>query len=151
MDNKDIFELVRFFDKSSITELEMEDQNTRIRIKKDLTAKAAARQDDCAADGREISAEEETDEAKGISQAEDEGSFIRSPIVGVYYMAPSPESDPFVAEGESIKEGDTMCVIEAMKVMNELRAPFDCIIKKIYVENGQMVEFDQPLFEVEKC
>ena len=151
MDNKDIFELVRFFDKSSITELEMEDQNTRIRIKKDLTAKAAAGQDDCAADRREISAEEETDEAKGISQAEDEVSFIRSPIVGVYYMAPSPESDPFVAEGESIKEGDTMCVIEAMKVMNELRAPFDCIIKKIYVENGQMVEFDQPLFEVEKC
>ena len=151
MDNKDIFELVRFFDKSSITELEMEDQNTRIRIKKDQAAKAAAGQDDCAADRREISAEEETDEAKGISQAEDEGSFIRSPIVGVYYMAPSPESDPFVAEGESIKEGDTMCVIEAMKVMNELRAPFDCIIKKIYVENGQMVEFDQPLFEVEKC
>lgn len=74
---------------------------------------------------------------------------MKSPMVGTFYRSASPTAAPFVEEGQSVKEGDTLCIIEAMKMMNQIQADRSGIVKKILVENGSTVEFDQPLFEFE--
>ncbi|HIV15598.1 MAG TPA: acetyl-CoA carboxylase biotin carboxyl carrier protein [Candidatus Avisuccinivibrio pullicola] len=76
-------------------------------------------------------------------------NLMRSPMVGTFYRSASPTAAPFVEEGQSVKEGDTLCIIEAMKMMNQIQADRDGTIKKILVENGSTIEFDQPLFEFE--
>ena len=73
---------------------------------------------------------------------------IKSPLVGIFYSRPSPEQASFVKPGEHIKQGDVLCIIEAMKVMNEIKASSSGVIREIFVEDGEMVEFDQPLFEI---
>ncbi len=77
------------------------------------------------------------------------GRLIRSPFVGTFYRSSSPGSDPFTDIGKRVKKGDALCIIEAMKLMNEIEAEFDGVIKEILVDNEQPVEFDQPLFVVE--
>ena len=77
------------------------------------------------------------------------GDEILSPMPGTFYIAPSPDDPPFVKEGDSIKKGDTLCIIEAMKIMNEIEAEDKGVMKKILVENGQAIEFNQPLFIIE--
>lgn len=74
--------------------------------------------------------------------------YIKSPIVGTFYRAPSPDAPAFSEVGKKISKGQKLCIIEAMKMMNALEAEFDCEIVKILVNNGDMVEFDQPIFEV---
>lgn len=83
---------------------------------------------------------------------EDDGDveYIKSPIVGTYYEAVSPESDPFVSKGKKIKKGDVVCIIEAMKLMNEISAEFDCEIVDILGSNGKMVEYGSPLFKIRR-
>ncbi len=76
-------------------------------------------------------------------------NLMRSPMVGTFYRSASPTAAPFVEEGQSVKEGDTLCIIEAMKMMNQIQADRAGTIKKILVENGSTIEFDQPLFEFE--
>lgn len=75
---------------------------------------------------------------------------LNSPMVGTYYQAPSPGATPFVKAGSSVKKGDTIGIIEAMKIMNEIQAEYDCRIIEVLVADGQPVEFDMPLFVVEK-
>ena len=77
------------------------------------------------------------------------GDEILSPMPGTFYIAPSPDDHPFVNEGDSIKKGDILCIIEAMKIMNEIEAEDKGVIQKILVENGQAIEFNQPLFIIE--
>lgn len=83
------------------------------------------------------------------SAAPDAAKLMKSPMVGTFYRSASPTAAPFVEEGASVKEGDTLCIIEAMKMMNQIQADRSGVIKKILVENGSTVEFDQPLFEFE--
>jgi acetyl-CoA carboxylase biotin carboxyl carrier protein len=77
-----------------------------------------------------------------------EGELIRSPMVGTFYDSPSPEADPFTSLGQQIKEGDTMCIIEAMKMFNQIEAEVSGTVVAILVENGRPVEFDEPLFVI---
>jgi len=81
--------------------------------------------------------------------APDAAKLMKSPMVGTFYRSASPTAAPFVEAGASVKEGDTLCIIEAMKMMNQIQADRSGVIKKILVENGSAVEFDQPLFEFE--
>lgn len=74
---------------------------------------------------------------------------ITSPFVGTFYRAPSPGAEPFVSVGQRVKKGDVLCIVEAMKLMNEIEAESECVIAEILIENGQPVEFDQPLFVLE--
>ncbi len=74
------------------------------------------------------------------------GKPVTSPMVGTFYRFPSPEAKPFVQVGDTVKKGDTLCIIEAMKLLNEIEAEEDGVIKEVLVENGQPVEFGQPLF-----
>ncbi|TXG26216.1 acetyl-CoA carboxylase biotin carboxyl carrier protein, partial [Burkholderia territorii] len=77
-----------------------------------------------------------------------QGHVVTSPMVGTFYRAPSPGADPFVQVGDSVKEGQTICIIEAMKLLNEIESDKAGVIKEILVENGQAVEYGQPLFVI---
>lgn len=78
-----------------------------------------------------------------------EENTIKSTLIGTFYDKPSPQEKPYVEVGSRVKKGDTICIIESMKLMNEIKAPFDCEIKSILVKNEEVVEFSQDLFEVE--
>jgi len=71
-------------------------------------------------------------------------------MVGTFYASPSPDSPPFVKAGDKVKKGQTLCILEAMKIMNEIEAEYDCTIVDVLVEDGEAVEYDKPLFAVEK-
>ncbi|MFT4070279.1 acetyl-CoA carboxylase biotin carboxyl carrier protein, partial [Paraburkholderia sp.] len=77
-----------------------------------------------------------------------QGHVVTSPMVGTFYRAPSPGADPFVQVGDTVKEGQTICIIEAMKLLNEIESDKSGVVKEILVENGQAVEYGQPLFVV---
>jgi len=85
-------------------------------------------------------------EAAPAAPAEPEGTVVKSPMVGTFYSASAPGNPPYVQVGSSVKAGDTLCIIEAMKLLNEIEAESAGTIKKILVENGSPVEFGQPLF-----
>lgn len=82
--------------------------------------------------------------------AEDDVLFITSPIVGTFYSAPAPDAEAFVKVGDHVKNGQTVCILEAMKLMNEIQSEFDCEIEAVLVSNEQKVEYGQPLFRVKK-
>lgn len=77
------------------------------------------------------------------------GDYVKSPIVGTFYSAPSPDAKPFISVGDVVAKGDPLCIIEAMKIMNEIESEVSGTITKILVKNGQPVEYDQPLFEID--
>ncbi|MDD2774265.1 MAG: hypothetical protein PHP45_11300 [Elusimicrobiales bacterium] len=79
-----------------------------------------------------------------------EGDVIASPLMGIFFRAPSPSSPPFIREGEAVKAGAVLCMVESMKVFNEVKAEFDCLIKKCLVENGKPVKPGEPLFVIER-
>ena len=80
--------------------------------------------------------------------AEPQGNVVKSPMVGTFYSAPAPGNPPYVEVGSTVKQGDTLCIIEAMKLLNEIEADTSGVIKQILVENGEPVEFGQPLFVI---
>ena len=86
----------------------------------------------------------------GNSSEQADGDTVTSPIVGTFYEAPSPDSDPFVKVGDKVSKGDTLCIVEAMKIMNEIEAEFGGTVKQILVNDAQPVEFEQPLFIIKK-
>ncbi|QKK03650.1 MAG: acetyl-CoA carboxylase biotin carboxyl carrier protein [Pseudomonadota bacterium] len=99
------------------------------------------------------------DESKAASVAPDgdlpadlpDGEVVRSPMVGTFYGSPNPDSGPFVSEGSEVSAGDTLCLIEAMKMFNQVEAEFSGTVVAILVEDGQPVEFDEPLFVIRKA
>ena len=86
-----------------------------------------------------------------VSPPVEQAPIIDAPLVGTYYAAPSPDAAPFVAVGDRVKEGQTVCVIEAMKMISEIPAPCDCIITEILKENGSLATFHEPLFRYTPC
>lgn len=96
-------------------------------------------------------AQQITSETKPEKPKVDENLYIvKSPMVGTFYRAPSPDSPPFVNIGDAVDQGKTLCIIEAMKIMNEIKSEVKGVVKEILVENAQAVEFNQPLFVIEK-
>lgn len=87
-------------------------------------------------------------DAEAAAPAQEEGYVVKAPMVGTFYRAPSPNSPPFVDVGKSVSEGDTLCIIEAMKLLNEIETDVSGVVKKVLVENGEPVEFGQPLFVI---
>ena len=96
-------------------------------------------------------APESATESAPAAGTDDNLEPVKAPLVGTFYAAPSPDADPFVQEGQKVSKGETLCILEAMKMMNELTAPYDLIVRRILGVNGEMAEYNQVLFEVEKC
>ena len=82
--------------------------------------------------------------------AEEEGEFVTSPFVGTFYRRPRPDAPPFVEVGQTVQEGQTLCIVEAMKLFNEIEADFPCVVEACLVEDGQPVEFGAKLFRVKR-
>ena len=144
VDVKLVRQLAELLDETKLSEIEVEDGGRKIRVARTMTAFAAPAQ----AFAAPAAAAPTAAPAAAIAPADHPGT-IKSPMVGTAYLAPSPESDPFVSVGASVAEGDTLIIIEAMKVMNPIIAPRAGKVTQIFVSAGQPVEFDQPLVTVE--
>ena len=148
MDIKELKKLLDAFDKSSANILEFENEEFRIYLDKGSSNSNVVASQPTPAPTQVQEPIVQKIEAK--PECEVEGELITSPMVGTFYQAPSPDSPPYVKVGDKVKKGQTLCIIEAMKIMNELEAEFDCEILEVLVEDGQPVEFDTPLFRVKK-
>jgi acetyl-CoA carboxylase biotin carboxyl carrier protein len=149
MDIKDLKKILEAFDKSKTNVLELETEEFRIYLDKSATAAPVS----AAPVQTQAEAQPQVPVVQKVEakpECEVEGDLITSPMVGTFYQAPSPDSPPYVKVGDKVKKGQTLCIIEAMKIMNELEAEFDCEILEILVEDGQPVEFDTPLFRVKR-
>ena len=149
MDTKQIKSLMREFDDSGLSRIKITKEDFSIELEKatNLVAAPAAA---VAAAPAQASAPAAAPTAQAPTPAEITGDAILSPMVGTFYASPSPDSPPFVKVGDVIKKGQVVAILEAMKIMNELEADFDCKILEVLATNGQAVEYDMPLFIVEK-
>ncbi|NBF41718.1 MAG: acetyl-CoA carboxylase biotin carboxyl carrier protein [Spirochaetes bacterium] len=159
MELKDLFELVDKFEDSSLTELRIKTEDSSVVLKRGgqdpAPAPAAPQQQPAqpAAVQPQASAQPSHaggPEVEGGGAGAEDIEYITSPIVATFYRSPAPDAPPFVDEGTRLSTGDTLCVLEAMKVMNELEAEFDLEIVRILVQNGEMVEYGTPIFEVKR-
>tara|TARA_B100001175_G_scaffold228045_1_gene194668 strand:- start:609 stop:1088 length:480 start_codon:yes stop_codon:yes gene_type:complete len=158
MNFKQIQQLIKFVSKTDVAEVNIENNNFKINIK---GSKSQTKEVSQQVVQQPIQPEIQTPVAQPIPveipksevQQSDSSSdnylTVKSPIIGTFYRKPSPDKDVFVNVGDTIKEGDTLCVIEAMKLFNEIESDFSGKIVKILVEDASPVEFDQPLFLIE--
>lgn len=152
MDLRKLKKLIDLVQESGISELEVTEGEEKVRIAKHFGGMAqptyampmgmpmAA---PMPAGTSSVNLDDEDDE-----DALPEGHIVKSPMVGTFYRSPSPGADPFMEIGKSVKQGETLCIIEAMKLLNEIEADASGVIKAILVENGQPVEFGEPLFVI---
>ena len=143
---KQIQELIHLLRRNNLTELEVERQGIRIRVRHEVHAKptTASLQESAPA-----SPQQPTQSASATMPAlEGATGFVTvtSPIVGTFYRSPSPDADAYIEEGDTVKKGQVLCIVEAMKLMNEIESDASCVVKAILVENGQPGEYGQPLF-----
>jgi len=146
MDMKQIKSLMKDFDESTLSSLKINKEGFSIELEKTTNVTAVVPAPVTVAAPAVANAAAATP----VVTEEISGDKILSPMVGTYYASPSPDSPAFVKEGDVIKKGQPLAILEAMKIMNELEAEFDCKILKILVEDGKPVEYDMPLFAVEK-
>ena len=137
MDLEQIEKLVEIIEKSTLKEITVEEGNLKINLKRENNIEI-----------QNIS--KNIEKKVEIVEEPDEESFITSPIVGTFYSAASPETPAFVRVGNTVKKGQPVCIVEAMKLMNEINCDFDCEIEAVLVSNEQKVEYGQPLFRVKK-
>jgi acetyl-CoA carboxylase biotin carboxyl carrier protein len=149
MDLKRVQELLRLMEEHGLAEIEVEDKGVKIRLKKETAAAAAPgaapTQSPAAPTGRQAGATAAT-----ASPEEANAYTVTSPIVGTLYLASTPDAEHFVDVGDPVEADTVVCIVEAMKVMNEVKADVSGSILKVLVENGKPVEYGQPLFLVSK-
>lgn len=142
--------LMELMSKHRVAELEWENEEGRLVLRTQASGGAVVHAAPAVYAPAPIAAHATSPTAKAPAKEEaPKGKQITSPFVGTFYRAPSPTAEPYVREGQSVKRGDTLCIIEAMKLMNPLEAEVSGKIVSILVENGQPVEFGEPLFIVE--
>jgi len=143
VDTKMVRELAKLLSETGLTEIEVEDNGRRIRVARGTVAAQAAPAQAAAAASAPASAAPTP--APAEPAAPDMASAVRSPMVGTAYLFAEPGADPFIKVGDKVKAGDTLLIVEAMKVMNPITAPAAGTVQQILIENAQPVEFDQPL------
>lgn len=129
---EDIEKIIKIFEASNVSKMSLEYESMKLQLEKNDTVDA-------------------TDKIKEITNndiIEDKALYITSPVVGTFYTTRGPGKPPFVTVGSKVKKGDILCIIEAMKVMNEVTSPYDGVIKEIITNNEDLVEFGQNLFKI---
>ncbi|RUO36704.1 acetyl-CoA carboxylase biotin carboxyl carrier protein [Aliidiomarina shirensis] len=159
MDIRKIKKLIELLEESGISELEITEGEESVRISRHSTAPQpqmmhypmqAPMQQAPVQGGQAPAPQQSQDSAAEAAKAEEvSGTIVRSPMVGTYYESPAPGSKAFIAVGQRVNVGDTLCIVEAMKMMNHIEAEVSGVVKQILVENEAPVEFDQPLFVIE--
>jgi len=151
MEFENIKELIKIFDKSSVTKIKISREDFSIDLEKATCEPAMLSAPKVMQQVQTVSAATATETEIVHAKPELKGEIITSPMVGTFYRAPSPDSAPYAKAGDVIKKGQPLAIIEAMKIMNEIEAEFDCRVLEVCVEDGQAVEYDMPLFRVEKA
>jgi len=148
MESKDLKSLIKMITETDITEFSLETTDEKISIKRGSLAPVVTMAAPAPVYAAPLAAPLAAPAAAPVV-VEEKGSVVTSPIVGTFYRAPSPESAPYVEVGQVVEKGQTLCIVEAMKLMNEIEAEYRCKIVKISKDNAQPVEFGEALFVVE--
>lgn len=151
MDLKDIKAIIDLMKKNSITEFELERQDSKIRLKRGLNGGSSAgqAQEDYAPVNMGALNPVGTTNVQPVAAPVATGEIdVKSPMIGTFYRAPSPEATNYIEVGSTVNAETVVCIIEAMKVMNEIKAEVNGVVTQVLVENGKPVEFGQPLFKV---
>jgi acetyl-CoA carboxylase biotin carboxyl carrier protein len=148
IDYKEINKLIRLMEEKNLSHFELEVEGLKIKIGRDLSstsesAPALEVLEDTEAKSSNTPLETDSKEGKNNLY------YIISPMVGTFYSAPDPSSPPFVEIGDSVKKNQTLCIIEAMKLMNEIESEVDGVLMKIFIESGKPVEYGQRLFAIQ--
>ncbi|EHO48416.1 acetyl-CoA carboxylase biotin carboxyl carrier protein [Haemophilus sp. oral taxon 851] len=152
MDIRKIKKLIELVEESGITELEVQEEEGTVRISRAAPAVAPAAVQYAAAPvvaPTPTAAPAQAPAAAPAASDELSGHLVRSPMVGTFYRSPSPEAKAFVELGQSVKVGDALCIVEAMKMMNRIEADKAGVVKAILINDGDAVEFDEPLIVIE--
>lgn len=150
IDYKKINKLIEFMEEKNLSHFELEVEGLKIKISRSPST-ASAIEPAPSSQPRPEPEEKENSLSPEVTPQEGENNplYITSPIVGTFFRAPDPSSSPFVEIGDTVKKNQTLCIIEAMKLMNEIESEVDGILKKIYAKNGKPVEYGQRLFEIQ--
>ncbi len=144
LDLDQLRELIRLLDESGLTEIEVEHDDDKIRIRREPGPVMSAVHSSAAPQVQTTGSG-----APGAEEQAEGSLYVTSPFVGTFYRAPSPDGDPFVEVGDAIRPGQVLCIVEAMKLMNEIEAEVEGTIVEVLVENGKAVEYGDRLFRVE--
>ena len=145
---KELKEMISLMNEHGLTELEIEKNGEKIKLKKGF---AGTLEREAAVAPQTAAQSSKTSQTVPSVSVEDPNLVtVRSPMVGTFYSAPAPEAEVYAVRGKEINEGDVLCIIEAMKLMNEIKSEVRGRVVDILVESGQPVEFDQPLFKIQK-
>ncbi len=158
MDLNYLKKIIKMLDESNLAEIEIEEEGTKLKLSKPrpkIVSPAYPMQYSShtfqeSLQKPVVAADEKKESKPQVEAIPANVVEIKSPMVGTFYSAPSPDADSYVNVGSTIKEGSTICIIEAMKLMNEIESEVSGKVIKILVENAQAVEYDQPLFLIEK-
>ena len=142
LDLDQLRKLIRLLDESNLTEIEVEHDDDRIRVRRDPAPVVGAV-------ASPFAGASSTTQSGGALADQDDGNYVTSPFVGTFYRAPSPETEAFVQQGDSITPGQVLCIVEAMKLMNEIESEVSGTIVEILVESGKPVEYGDRLFRIE--
>ena len=152
MNIEDVKSLISLIDESTLTELHYQTGDFQLLLSKNKLVQSNQQSNDsvpAAAPTPTVTAPvQNIKEAVSEATAKKEGQIITSPIVGVVYLAPTPDAKPYATKGQNIAKGDVVSLVEAMKLMNEIKSEFDGEIVEVLVENEQIVEYNQPLFRI---
>ena len=141
MEKTDLIDLIKAVSGSKLTKFEYEENAVKISMEKEC--------------GTVVTVSERPQQIREIVETEEpetkelEGNIVKSPLVGTFYSAPAEGADPFISVGDHVKKGQTLAIVEAMKLMNEIESEFDGEVVEVLVENAQAVEYGQPLFRIQ--
>ena len=150
MDIRKVKKLIELLDESGIAEIEITEGEESVRISRYSQHAPVAASGTAPVAAAAPAAVGATVEVAAPAEVEDDGYEVTSPMVGTYYAASSPGAAPYVQVGDRINEGDTLCIIEAMKMMNQIESDVSGVIKSIRIQNGEPVEFGQTLFVIDQ-
>ncbi|MCB1790479.1 MAG: acetyl-CoA carboxylase biotin carboxyl carrier protein [Gammaproteobacteria bacterium] len=148
MDIRKVKKLIELLEESDVAEIEIHEGEESVRISRASSVIPAMAPMAMAAPAVAPAAAPVATTSEPAAASEPEGHIIRSPMVGTFYRAPSPGAKPFIVEGQAVSTGETLCIIEAMKILNQIESDKSGKVVEILVENGQPVEYNQPLFVI---
>ena len=148
MEFEKMIELIKTVSDSNLRQFQIEEDGFKLSMKTDKQSKVVVQKQESVPKEIQSVAMDEIKPAEQKEIKKAEGNVVKSPLVGTFYSASSPDSAPFVKVGDTVKKGQVLGIVEAMKLMNEIESEFDGVVKEIQIENEQVVEYGQPLFVI---
>lgn len=149
MEYDKIKQLMEDMGNSKLTSIDIDfPDGTKISMKKEEKQVVRFSEVQEVVETKKVNTDEKTLEEKTVEVNDENCNIVKSPMVGTFYLKPSPDSEPYIEIGKKVKKGDTLCIIEAMKLMNEIESEFDGEVLEVLVNDGEMVDYGKPLFKI---